>query len=80
MKNEEECPLEGSWSQAYCSIHKNQIASGMLPSCSYRGECTALRKIIESDPNLSTLVTKALLVGGIPYMLGYVSLLQGASK
>ena len=78
MKSNDRCPLNGSWAQECCSLYKSQLASGVLSDCRYRDGCTELKEVMVSNSNLSTLATKALLVGGIPDVLMDASLFKSA--
>lgn len=69
MNQEGSCPLDGSWAQECCSIYQGQLEKGILSSCIYREACTELKEVIVSNPNLSTLAIKAVLVDGIPDVL-----------
>ena len=78
MKSNDRCPLDGSWAQECCSLYKSQLASGVLSDCIHRDGCTELKEVMVSNSNLSTLATKALLVGGIPDVLMDASLFKSA--
>jgi hypothetical protein len=76
MNIEESCPLDGSWAQECCSIYKDQLAEGILSGCIYREGCIELKGVIVSNPNLSTLAIKAVLIDGIPDVLQDSSLVK----
>ena len=78
MSPEGSCPLDGSWTQECCSIYQGQLAKGVLSSCLYREGCTELKEVIVRNPNISTLVIKAILVDGIPDVLKDTCLLKSA--
>lgn len=78
MKSNDSCPLDGSWARECCALYKSQLAAGALSSCAHREGCTDLRGVMVTNPNISTLATKALLVDGIPSVLMDLSLLKPA--
>ena len=78
MNQKGRCPLDGSWAQECCSIYQDQLAKDTLSSCIYRDGCTELKEVMVSNSNLSTLATKALLVGVIPDVLMDASLFKSA--
>ena len=76
MNNEDSCPLDGSWAQECCSIYPDQLAEGIISGCIHRDGCIELKEVIVSNPNLSTLAIKAVLIDGIPDVLKDSSLVK----
>lgn len=63
------CPLDGSWSQDFCSLYPTVKTNCAHATCPHQFECTRLREILENDLNLSTTMTKRILTMGIPQAL-----------
>ena len=63
------CPLDGSWSQSFCSLYNEVKKNCTYSTCIHQFECARLREVLENDVNLSTVMTKRILHLGIPQAL-----------
>lgn len=69
MENTKECPLDGSWSQDFCNLYKGLAKDKNLHLCQYKDACSRMRAELEGNKNLSTVITKAILLKNIPTAL-----------
>jgi hypothetical protein len=69
MKNAKKCPLDESWSQDFCNLYKGLAQDGRLHLCQHREACSQMRVELEENQNLSTVITKAILLNKIPNAL-----------
>lgn len=73
------CPLDGSWSQDFCSLYRGLAKDKHLHLCQYRSECRQMRIELEGNQNQSTVITKAILLKNIPTALTEIDYLNNVS-
>lgn len=72
MKNTKKCPLDGSWSQAFCNLYQGLKRESNLHLCQHSVTCNLMRVELEENQNLSTVITKAILLNKIPIALSEI--------
>ena len=72
MENIKKCPLDGSWSQAFCNLYKRLAKEKNLHLCQHKNACNKLRVELEGNQNLSTVITQAILLNKIPIALSEI--------
>jgi ribosomal protein S27AE len=63
------CPLEHTWCGDFCSLLAEHQKNDTRHLCQYQFECNQLKDSLLNDLNLSVLLTKRILVHGIPLAL-----------
>ena len=63
------CPFEHTWCGHFCSLLADHQKNDTRDLCQYQFECTQLKESLLNDKNLSIVLTKQILVHGIPLSL-----------
>ena len=62
-------PLDGSWARDFCRIYNEQRVEGADFHCAHAEECSCLRKLLDTNPNLSIATAKKIIIQGLPNAL-----------
>jgi len=60
------CPFENTWCGQFCSLLADHQKNDTRHLCEYQFECNQLKESLLHDENLSVVLTKQILIHGIP--------------
>ena len=66
MDQKSRCAIADSWPHQRCSIDRESRSSSDATTCEFEGRCAAMMQALQQDSNMSTVITKAILVDGLP--------------
>ena len=74
MNKRLDCAIYGSWCQERCKYNSFVDNNPAVLRCKFQHQCIQLKTTLENDFNLSTVITKRILINGIPNLFNLGSL------